>query len=214
LLIVGVAGLSQKFPLPGQQFVQSRCWKIGDTGEDVSEPGLGIDVIETTSRDDRQHDGGSVGATLAAGEGPVAPSQGDASQCAFSAIVGQADPAVVEETGEVIIGQKHLFDDFYDPQRSLWRDFCGRNMWLTALRSGSTGSRVQRDNFALYENQQPGDTLSIERHDEGYLAYFPALSGCHTRGNLTKLPSVMLRRHSTSEPWPLIAIRFRMIVSV
>jgi predicted RNase H-like HicB family nuclease len=26
-------------------------------------------------------------------------------------------------------------------------------------------------------------TLSIERHDDGYLAYFPALRGCHTWGN-------------------------------
>ena len=26
-------------------------------------------------------------------------------------------------------------------------------------------------------------TLSIERHDDGYLAYFPALPGCHTWGN-------------------------------
>jgi antitoxin HicB len=25
-------------------------------------------------------------------------------------------------------------------------------------------------------------TLSIERHDNGYLAYFPALPGCHTWG--------------------------------
>jgi antitoxin HicB len=25
-------------------------------------------------------------------------------------------------------------------------------------------------------------TLSIERHDEGYLAFFPALPGCHTWG--------------------------------
>jgi antitoxin HicB len=25
-------------------------------------------------------------------------------------------------------------------------------------------------------------TLSIERHDGGYLAYFPALAGCHTWG--------------------------------
>ena len=26
-------------------------------------------------------------------------------------------------------------------------------------------------------------TLSIERHDDGYLAYFPTLPGCHTWGN-------------------------------
>jgi predicted RNase H-like HicB family nuclease len=25
-------------------------------------------------------------------------------------------------------------------------------------------------------------TLSIERHEDGYLAYFPALRGCHTWG--------------------------------
>ena len=25
-------------------------------------------------------------------------------------------------------------------------------------------------------------TLQIERHDDGYLAYFPALPGCHTQG--------------------------------
>ena len=25
-------------------------------------------------------------------------------------------------------------------------------------------------------------TLEIERHDDGYLAYFPALPGCHTWG--------------------------------
>jgi len=26
-------------------------------------------------------------------------------------------------------------------------------------------------------------TLEIERHDDGYLAYFPALRGCHTWGS-------------------------------
>ena len=26
-------------------------------------------------------------------------------------------------------------------------------------------------------------TLSIEKHPDGYLAYFPALPGCHTWGN-------------------------------
>jgi hypothetical protein len=56
--------------------VQTRSGKIGDAGEDVGEPGLGIDVVEATGRDHRQHDGGTVGTTLAASEGPVAPSQG------------------------------------------------------------------------------------------------------------------------------------------
>jgi len=73
LLIAGVVGLAQELPFPGQQFVQTRSGKIGDPGEDVGEPGLRIDVVETTGRDNRQHDGGTIGATLAASEGPVAP---------------------------------------------------------------------------------------------------------------------------------------------
>lgn len=56
--------------------MQTRYGKISDTGEDVGEPGLGIDFVEATGRDHRQHDGGTVSATLAASEGPVAPSQG------------------------------------------------------------------------------------------------------------------------------------------
>lgn len=87
---------------------------IGDTGQDVGEPGLGIDVIETTGRDHRQHDGGTVGATLATGEGPVPPSQSDASQCSLSAIVGQADPAIVEEAGEAVPAPKHVIHRLQD----------------------------------------------------------------------------------------------------
>ena len=79
-MIGGLAGLAQELPFPGQQFVQTRGGQIGNTGEDVGEPGLGVDVVEATGRDHRQHDGGTVSATLAAGEGPVAPSQGNASQ--------------------------------------------------------------------------------------------------------------------------------------
>lgn len=83
----GLPAWPRSFHSAGQQFVQTRCGKIGDTGEDVGEPGLGIDLVEATGRDHRQHDGGTVGATLAAGEGPVAPSQGDASQCALGTML-------------------------------------------------------------------------------------------------------------------------------
>ena len=55
-----------------------------------------------------------LGATLAAGEGPVAPSQGDASQCALSTIVGQADPAIVEEAGEVVPAPEHVIHRLQD----------------------------------------------------------------------------------------------------
>src|SRR3984893_19363014 len=89
VLIGRLVGSAQARPFPGQQFMQTGGGKIGDTGEDVGEPDLGIDVVEATGRDHRQHDGGTIGAALAAGEGPVAPSQGDAPQGALSTIVGQ-----------------------------------------------------------------------------------------------------------------------------
>ena len=74
---------------------------------------LGSTFVEATSRDHCQHDGGTVGATLAAGEGPVAPSHSDASQCALGAIVGRADPAVVE-AGEVVPAPEHVVDWLQD----------------------------------------------------------------------------------------------------
>ena len=94
--------------------MQTRCGKIGDADEDVGEPGFRIDLVEATGRDHRQHNGGTVGAALAAGEGPVAPSQGDASQCALSTIVGQADPAIVEDAGEVVPAPEHVIHGLQD----------------------------------------------------------------------------------------------------
>lgn len=58
--------------------MQTRRGKIGDAGKDVGEPGFGVDVVQATGRDHRQHDGGAVGAARAAGECAVAPAQRDA----------------------------------------------------------------------------------------------------------------------------------------
>ena len=55
--------------------MQTGGGEIGDTSENVGEPGLGIDVVEATGRDHRQHDGGPVGAAPRAGEGPVPASE-------------------------------------------------------------------------------------------------------------------------------------------
>ena len=46
------------------------------------------------------HDGGALGAAIGAGEQPRLSAQGKAAQRAFGGVVGQADPAVVEEAGE------------------------------------------------------------------------------------------------------------------
>lgn len=76
LLIFGFVGLARELPPPGQQFAQTRSGKIGCPGKDVGEPGFGIDIVKTTGGAHRQHDGGAFGAAQAAGEGPIAPSQG------------------------------------------------------------------------------------------------------------------------------------------
>ena len=46
---------------------------IGDPGEDVGQPGLGIDVIHLGSDDQAVHEGGSLAAAVGAGEQPCLP---------------------------------------------------------------------------------------------------------------------------------------------
>ena len=45
--------------------------KIGNPGQHVGEPGFWIDVVETTGRDEGEHDGGTIRPALGPGEGPV-----------------------------------------------------------------------------------------------------------------------------------------------
>ena len=44
---------------------------ISDAGEDVGEPGLGIDVVEAGGDDEGVEYGGAMSACIGAGEGPV-----------------------------------------------------------------------------------------------------------------------------------------------
>jgi hypothetical protein len=73
---------------------------IGDAGEDVSEPGAGIDVVEPARLDKREHGGGAVAAAVTATEGPVLSSDGDAAHGPLGGIIAHAEPAVVEEARE------------------------------------------------------------------------------------------------------------------
>ena len=73
--------------------------KIGDAGEHIGEPRLWVDVVETAGRDNREHDGGTIGPTLGAGEGPVSTPECNSSQSPLGRIVRETNPAIVEETG-------------------------------------------------------------------------------------------------------------------
>ena len=67
--------------------MQTRSGKIGYTGENVGEPRLGIDVVEPTGGDHRQHDGGPVSSALGASEGPIAAPEGYSAQGSFGGVV-------------------------------------------------------------------------------------------------------------------------------
>lgn len=58
--------------LRGIALGRRRGGKIGDTSEDLGEPGFRVDVVEACRGDEGKHDGGAVGAALGTGECPVA----------------------------------------------------------------------------------------------------------------------------------------------
>ena len=72
---------------------------VGDASEHVGEPGLRIDVVDFRRDDQGVHERGFVTATVGAGEQPGLPAERDTTQGPLGGIVGQADPAVLEEPG-------------------------------------------------------------------------------------------------------------------
>lgn len=55
----------------------------GDTGEDIGEPGLGIDTVEPGGGDQAVHDRGTLATAIGAGEQPGLATKGDATQGPF-----------------------------------------------------------------------------------------------------------------------------------
>lgn len=53
-------------------------------------------------------------AAQGSGEGPIAPSQGDAAQRSFGGVVAEADPAIVEEAGKVGPAPEHVIHGLQD----------------------------------------------------------------------------------------------------
>ena len=60
---------------------------LGDAGEDVGEPGLGIDVVELGGDDQAVDDGGTLAAAIGAGEQPRLAAEGDAAQGSLGGVV-------------------------------------------------------------------------------------------------------------------------------
>ena len=86
--------------MPGQKFRHVRCAGVRQSGEDVGEPGLGIDVVQLRGDDQGIHERGAVATALGTGKQPGLAAEGDAAQGPFGRVVRQADPAVVEDASE------------------------------------------------------------------------------------------------------------------
>ena len=69
----------------------------GGAGKRIGKPGLWIDIIKLTGHDQRCHDRSTVGTAVGAGEQPGFTTQRKTAQCAFSGIVRQTDPPIVDE---------------------------------------------------------------------------------------------------------------------
>ncbi len=51
--------------------MQAGGGKLGDAGQHVGTPGLRVDVVEASGRNQGQHDGGPVCAAIGTGEAPI-----------------------------------------------------------------------------------------------------------------------------------------------
>jgi hypothetical protein len=73
---------------------------IGKPGEHVGEPGARIDIVELGGLDQRVDGGGAPSAVIRSRERPVAAADRDTAQRPLGSIVGHAQAAIIEETGE------------------------------------------------------------------------------------------------------------------
>jgi len=52
------------FPVPWKEFVKAGLRRVGDAGENIGEPRLGIDVVQLGGGDQAVHDGGALSAAI------------------------------------------------------------------------------------------------------------------------------------------------------
>ena len=76
-------------PVPGEEFVQAVLRLLGDAGEDVGEPGLGVDVVELRGADESVHHRRPLAAAIGAGEEPGLASERDAAQRPLCGVIGE-----------------------------------------------------------------------------------------------------------------------------
>ena len=81
--------------VPGQEVIDPVDRMIGDIGQHMAQPGLGVDTVELGRADQRVDGGGTLATTVGTGEQVVSPADGDATQRPFSGRVVDLDDVVV-----------------------------------------------------------------------------------------------------------------------
>ena len=66
----GAGNRDRAAPVPRQQRGEVGDLVVGDPGQHVGEPGLGIDVVEPGRLNQRQHDRGALAPAIGAGKQP------------------------------------------------------------------------------------------------------------------------------------------------
>src|SRR6476660_2376487 len=64
-VVLGRELCASGFPIPGQEFIEPLDAVVVDASEHVSEPGLGIDIVEPCRLDQRVHQRGPLSAAIA-----------------------------------------------------------------------------------------------------------------------------------------------------
>jgi hypothetical protein len=83
---------------------------LGDASQDVSEPGLRIDVIHLGGDDQAVKDRRALTATIGSAEQPGLAAQGHAPQRALGGVVAEPDATIVEEADEGRPSAQHVVD--------------------------------------------------------------------------------------------------------
>lgn len=81
---------------------------VADAGEDIGEPGLGIDVVQLRGDDQAVQERRALTPVVRTRERPRLASKGQAAQRSLGSIVGKTDSAVVEEAGEGRAALEHV----------------------------------------------------------------------------------------------------------
>src|SRR3954451_12190931 len=100
------------FPVPRQEFVEALGWVIGQPLQNISQPGVRVDVIEFGRLDQGVDRRRTPPTRVRAGEGPIPPPDGNAPDCPFGRIVGQADAPVLKKARERRPALEQVVDRF------------------------------------------------------------------------------------------------------